>query len=83
MGGALDVLVVALGAGGAGAALAASLSTWLSQPRRADVKLTVTADDGRHIKLGARHIRDPGVVLREIERLLRPEAPSNEPGSFP
>ncbi len=73
MGGVLDVLVVALGSGGAGAALATSVSTWLSQPRRADVKLTVTAEDGRHIELDARRIRDPAVLLREVERLLRTE----------
>ena len=70
----LDVLMVALGSGGAGTALATSLATWLSQPRRADVTLTVTAEDGRHIELDARRVRDPAVLLREIERLLRPEA---------
>ena len=75
MGGVLDVLVVALGSGGAGAVLATSVSTWLSQPRRADVKLTVTAEDGRHIELDARRIRDPAVLLREVERLLRTESP--------
>ncbi len=75
MGGVFDVLIVALGSGGAGAALATSLSTWLSQPRRADVKLTVTADDGRHIELDAHRVPDPAVLLREVERLLRPEAP--------
>jgi Effector Associated Constant Component 1 len=47
--GMLDVLAVALGSGGAGAALATSVSTWLSQPRRADVTLTVTAKDGRRV----------------------------------
>ncbi|MEO7195617.1 MAG: hypothetical protein ABIZ05_12500 [Pseudonocardiaceae bacterium] len=73
MGGVLGVLEVALGSGGAGAVLASSVSTWLSQPRRADVKLTVTAEDGRHIKLDARRVRDPVVLLREVERLLRAE----------
>lgn len=72
--GILEVLVVALGSGGAGAALATSLSTWLSQPRRADVTLIVTAEDGRHIELDARRIRDPAVLLREVERLLRTES---------
>ncbi|MGH3833116.1 MAG: effector-associated constant component EACC1 [Pseudonocardiaceae bacterium] len=70
MGGLLEVLEVALGSGGAGAVLATSVSTWLSQPRRADVTLTVTADDGRHIELDARRVRDPVVLLREVERLL-------------
>ena len=74
MGGVLDVLMVALGSGGAGVALATSVSTWLSQPRRTDVKLTVTAESGRQIKLDARRVQDPAVLLREIERLLRPDA---------
>jgi Effector Associated Constant Component 1 len=55
-------------------ALATSVSTWLSQPRRADVKLTVTAADGRQIELDVRRVRDPVVLLREFERLLKPEA---------
>jgi Effector Associated Constant Component 1 len=72
--GALDAaLVVALGSGGAGAVLAASVSTWLSQPRRADVTLTVTAEDGRHIELDARRVRDPAVLLREVRWLLKTE----------
>jgi Effector Associated Constant Component 1 len=70
--GGLDALVVALGAGGAGTVLAASVSTWLSQPRRADVRLTITANDGRHLELDARRVRDPAVLVREVERLLRP-----------
>lgn len=74
--GALDAaLVVALGSGGAGAVLAASVSTWLSQPRRADVTLTVTAEDGRRIELDARRVRDPAVLLREVRWLLETECP--------
>lgn len=69
--GVLNVLTVALGSGGAGAVLATSVSTWLSQ-RHADVTLTVTAEDGRHIELDARRVRDPAVLLRTLERLLRP-----------
>ncbi|MBV9142704.1 MAG: hypothetical protein JO115_17630 [Pseudonocardiales bacterium] len=69
----LDALVVALSAGGAGTVLAASVSTWLSQPRRADVKLTITAEDGRHLELDARRVKDPAVLMREVERLLRPK----------
>lgn len=75
MGGVLDVLMVALGSGGVGAALATSISTWLSQPRRADVKLTITAENGRHLELDARRVRDPVVLLREVEQLLGPQAP--------
>jgi hypothetical protein len=75
MGGVLDLLEVALGSGGAGAVLAASVSSWLSQPRRADVTLTVTAEDGRHIELDARRVRDPAVLLREVWWLLETEDP--------
>lgn len=73
MGGVLEVLEVALGSGGASAVLAGSVSTWLSQPRRADVTLTVTAENGRRVELDARRVRDPAVLLREVERLLRTE----------
>ncbi|GAA2165045.1 effector-associated constant component EACC1 [Actinomadura napierensis] len=41
MGGLLDVLTIALGSGGAGAVLARSLSTWLTN-RHANVKVTVS-----------------------------------------
>jgi hypothetical protein len=75
MGEALQALVVALGSGGAGAVLASSVSAWLSQPRRADVTLTVTAQNGRHLEPDARRVRDPAVLLREVERLLRTEDP--------
>ncbi|MGH3707830.1 MAG: effector-associated constant component EACC1 [Pseudonocardiaceae bacterium] len=75
MGGVLDVLVVALGSGGAGAALATSVSTWLSQPRRTDVKLTMTAEDGRHLELNAHRVQDPAALLREVQQLLKTEDP--------
>lgn len=75
MGGILDALLVALGPGAAGAALATVLSTWLSHPRRADVKLTITTQDGRRTEIHVGNARDPVVLLREIERLFRPQAP--------
>lgn len=72
MGGVLDTLTVALGSGGAGAVLATSVSTWLRQ-RHTDITLTLVAEDGRRIELDARRLRDPAVLLREVERLLRAE----------
>lgn len=45
LGAATDVLVVALGSGGAGVALARSLTAWLST-RRANVSVTVTTPSG-------------------------------------
>jgi hypothetical protein len=69
MGGILDVLVVALGSGGAGAVLAGSLSTWLTQ-RRVDLTVTVSTPDGRHVTVDVRRARDPQAVTREIQTLL-------------
>jgi hypothetical protein len=68
MGGALDMLVVALGSGGAGAVLAESLSTWLSQ-RRTDVIVTVSSR-GRELTLDVKRARDPQTVIREMHSLL-------------
>ncbi|WP_328306732.1 hypothetical protein OG432_01075 [Streptomyces sp. NBC_00442] len=69
MGGVLDVLSIALGSGGAGAVLARSLTTWLTH-RHADVKVTVTAPDGRSVEVEAHLLHDdvPGLI-REIGRL--------------
>ncbi|MFD9966521.1 hypothetical protein [Amycolatopsis sp. NPDC059020] len=71
MGGVLDALVVAMGSGGAGAVLARSVSTWFSH-RRSEVKLTVTAADGRKIELDARRVADVAALVRDVERLLEP-----------
>jgi hypothetical protein len=69
MGGVVDVLAVTLGTGGAGAVLAASLSTWLTQ-RRADVTVIVKAPDGREVSVDVRRARDPEAVIREVGALL-------------
>ncbi len=75
MGGVAEVLSVAFGAGGAGAVLAGSLSTWLAN-RRADLKVTVTARDGAKVELDAHRVRDVAEVLRELERLAQgPDQP--------
>jgi hypothetical protein len=68
LGGALDVLVVALGSGGAGVALAKALPVWL-RTRRSDVTITVTSPTGR-ITLDAQRVRDAAVVplLQEVLR---------------
>ncbi|WP_157121168.1 effector-associated constant component EACC1 [Nocardia miyunensis] len=69
MGGMVDVLAVALSSGGAGAVLAGSLSTWLTQ-RRSDVKITVTDAGGRSIELDARRVPDVSALVRDIGRLI-------------
>jgi hypothetical protein len=73
MGAALDVLVVALGSGGAGAVLARSVTTWLVQ-RRVDVKVTVKSPDGGHLEVDVKRAADPERVIAELHTLLaRPE----------
>lgn len=73
MGGLVDALVVALGSGGAGAALAQSLSTWLRQ-RRSDIKITITSD-GRTLELDAQRVPDAQALIREVGDLLGDQEP--------
>ena len=68
-GGVVTLLTVALGSGGAGAALAGSLTTWL-QTRRPTVKLSVSAK-GRTAELHAHRIHAQQVdetlaILRSV-----------------
>ncbi|SHM52898.1 effector-associated constant component EACC1 [Streptomyces yunnanensis] len=72
MGGALDVLAVAVGSGGMGVVLANCLSTWIAQ-RRSDLRITVSTQDGRTVEVDAKGV-DPQALARDIERLLnKPE----------
>jgi hypothetical protein len=68
LGGAFDMLAVALGSGGVAAALAKALPVWV-QTRRADVKVTVTSSSGK-VELDARRVSDSG-VLTLLESILR------------
>ncbi|WP_301303556.1 effector-associated constant component EACC1 [Streptomyces griseoviridis] len=68
-GGGLDVLVVALGSGGAATLLVQSVSTWLNQ-RRSDVTVTIRATDGREVSISVTRASDPLAVMREAERLV-------------
>ncbi|MEV4000846.1 hypothetical protein [Actinomadura sp. NPDC049753] len=65
MGASVELLTVALGSGGAVAVLMQSVCTWLTS-RGADVKVTVSAADGRRIELDIRRAADPAAVLREV-----------------
>lgn len=69
MGGAVEVLTVALGSGGAATVLARSLCTWLTH-RRADVTITITATDGQRIRVDVKRAGDPESVIREVGALL-------------
>ncbi len=66
LGGALELLAVALGSGGAGATLAKSLITWL-QTRGSGVKITVTSRSGS-VTLEASQVKESDVMplLREV-----------------
>jgi Effector Associated Constant Component 1 len=73
MGGVADVLVVALGSGGAVTALAASLGSWLYS-RRSHVKIKVTAPDGSSIEIDAKRAKGDQAGVEELlrETLNRP-----------
>ena len=66
MGGAFDVLSVALGTGGAGVTLAQSLTVWL-RGRRADVSITVMSAAGS-VTVDARRVKDPLPLLQQVLR---------------
>lgn len=72
MGGGLDALVVALGPGGVGAAavgaLIGALATWF-QHRRADLRITVTNENGRTVEVDGKRVDVPALV-EAVERLL-------------
>lgn len=67
LGGAADVLAVALGSGGAGAVLARSLTVWL-QSRRADVAVTVKTETGA-VTVSAQNL-DPADARAVLMRVL-------------
>jgi len=68
LGAGYDLLAVALGSGGAGAALARSLAAWL-RTRRPDVAITVTVPSGS-ITVEARRVRD-GAVMPLLAEVLQ------------
>jgi Effector Associated Constant Component 1 len=66
MGALAEVLVVSLGAQGAGTALATSLAVWVRH-RRPSVDIEVTGADGRHVKVAARDADiDVAALVRQV-----------------
>ncbi|MFJ2632916.1 hypothetical protein ACIO6U_13360 [Streptomyces sp. NPDC087422] len=65
MGGISEVLIVALGAQGAGTVLAASVSVWIRH-RRPSADIEVTGPSGQNVKIS---LRD--VPAADLEPLLR------------
>jgi hypothetical protein len=78
MGTAADLVVqvaTAAGATAVWAALARSLSVWLTQ-RRSDVSLTVTGADGRKVTINAKRVVDAEKLVRQVLDPA-PEAPED------
>ncbi|MDG4764044.1 hypothetical protein O7632_07985 [Solwaraspora sp. WMMD406] len=69
--GILELLIVALGAGGVLSVLAESLQTWFAQPRRSDVRITVRTAAGDVIEIDAKRVKQ---VERLIEQALAADA---------
>ncbi|MGV9679106.1 effector-associated constant component EACC1 [Nocardia sp. NPDC003482] len=69
MGGAVEILTVALGSSGAATVLARSLCTWLIH-RRADVTITITASGGQRVHVDVKRASDPESVIREVGALI-------------
>jgi hypothetical protein len=51
LGSAVDVLTVAVGSGGVLSVLASSLRSWLSQPRRSDLRVRIHHVDGSTVEI--------------------------------
>ncbi|MFE9601493.1 hypothetical protein [Streptomyces hokutonensis] len=66
LGGAVDLITIVLGSGGAAVALTQSLNTWL-QTRYSDVKVTISAGE-RSVEVEAKHVKDAVPLLREVLR---------------
>lgn len=63
-GGVVEVLIAVLGTSGAAKALASSLTTYLSRPRRSGVRITVMKNKGFQVELDDKN-------AEQAERLLR------------
>jgi Effector Associated Constant Component 1 len=75
MGALSDVLVVALGSGGMGVALASSLSVWL-RTRVSDLTLRIRTQSGE-VELTARNTKDAEALIQAI--ISSPSASDSEP----
>ncbi|MEO3790412.1 hypothetical protein ABGB14_09370 [Nonomuraea sp. B10E15] len=64
LGGAVELLTVALGSGGVGVVLTRALTVWLTN-RKADVNVTVTTEAGT-VTLEAKRVDDALPLLQEV-----------------
>lgn len=65
LGVAAEALVAAVGGGGAISVLAASLKTFLTLPRRSDLRIVLSAPDGRRVEIDAKRVGDAEALIRE------------------
>jgi hypothetical protein len=66
LGALAEVLVAAVGGGGAVSVLASSLMVFLSQPRHADVRIVVSGPDGRWVEVDAKRVGDAEALVRSV-----------------
>lgn len=66
LGAVTDVLVAAVGSGGALSALAASIKVFLTLPRRSDVRIVIRSPDGSSVELDAKRVGDVEGLLRQV-----------------
>ncbi|WP_219518201.1 effector-associated constant component EACC1 [Nonomuraea ceibae] len=64
LGGAVELLSIAVGSGGAGMVLARALTTWLTN-RHADVSITLTTPE-RTVTVEAKRVGDALPLLQEV-----------------
>lgn len=66
LGAVTDVLVAAVGSGGALSVLAASLKMFLTVPRRSDLRIVVSAPDGHRVEVDAKRVGDVEALIRQV-----------------
>ncbi|MFJ1767990.1 hypothetical protein ACIOD2_47275 [Amycolatopsis sp. NPDC088138] len=66
LGGAEDILIAAVGGGGALSVLFASLKGFLAQPRRSDIRIIVKGPRGRQVDLDAKNVPDAEALVRLV-----------------
>jgi len=82
LGGWSDIVVVAVGAGGALTALARALTVYLQQPRRSTVRVKVVAPDGTRTEVTVEHTKNLTAVEDLLRTALHPDTDPS-PGAVP
>jgi hypothetical protein len=66
LGATAEVLVAAVSSGGTLSVLAASLTAFLTLPRRSDVRVVITTPDGRRTEFDAKGVGDVEALIRTL-----------------